>query len=359
MSLTRAIERGIRRGKKASDYRGKRGDTAPQNPGGGFSQTSLDRSRPPISALPRTSRKVNEDDVENSRVDPIEDDAAVTAIPYSHANSQFLWGTFAVQAALAAGTRQLYKLYILDRGGEGQPRDGIDPIEQDAKRAEVEIVRLSSRAWSRLFFKAGRKADNGYMLEASPIPTTILKGGLKRQELPTATDSNVKPRYPLCLFLDQVLDPGNVGAIVRSAYFFGVDKIIVPQHDTAPLDGWATKASAGATEYLSILRVRDEVDFIKKSKENGWWFYGAMAGDGMHRPQRPELPSPAPVSAALSTHPTVLVLGSESEGIRPKIVRLLDEKVTIGTSASHPGLDSLNVSAAASILIRDFVSPSN
>lgn len=75
------------------------------------------------------------------------------------------------------------------------------------------------------------------------------------------------------------LDPGNLGAIIRSGYFLGVDALALVSQTCAPLSNVALKASAGAAEAMPILSVDDAVEFLRKSKGNGWQVYAGVAPD--------------------------------------------------------------------------------
>lgn len=362
ISLTGAIERGIRKQQKVTDRKGDK----PQEIA--WRSKKDDIFSPPLRRWPRSS-KLDESSARAIQECPT---PAPDSIPYAKADSEFLYGTFAVKAALEARRRQLHTLYVYVPESS---RDGLgSEVEHAAAKIEgLVIKRVSGGPWLHLLGKMCQgRPHNGFVLEASPLPISRLAGGLKISGNTTSTiplsfssfdfkEENAvspkAPRFPFCLFLDQILDPGNLGAIFRSAYYFGVDRVILPEHNTAPLTGVAIKASAGAAEYLQISLVKDEVDFVRQSKALGWRFYGAVPAivDRPHAHTNISQRSDSLVSSALSQHPTVLVLGSEAEGIRPRIARHLDETISIATAAPHPGIDSLNVSVAASILIRDFL----
>jgi predicted rRNA methylase len=373
ISLTGAIERGIRKGKKVPEGRRKELGEETHTPWQG----------PPADTQwrPQTLKTTDERSRTYNGRDTQQETSAPQFFPYTQANSEFVHGTFAVSAAIAAHRRALHKLYIYTPEAERSP--AADGVENEAKRAGVDVKRVNGKQWLQQFDKMSQgRPHNGYLLEASPLPVPssisalkacrpISHGRVDPNPAPVLREEHLysnegsqqdaplhKPwRYPFYLFLDQILDPGNLGAIIRSAYFFGVDGIIVPEHHTAPLTGAAVKASAGAIEYLPILQVKRDVEFVRKSQENGWRFHGAVAAeaDDSSANSRNAQDHEHHASSALSRAPTVLILGSEAEGIRPRIARHLDQTISIETGALHPGIDSLNVSVAASILIREFL----
>jgi 23S rRNA (guanosine2251-2'-O)-methyltransferase len=128
----------------------------------------------------------------------------------------------------------------------------------------------------------------------------------------------------LIVALDQVQDPRNLGAICRSAEVTAV----------------ACKASAGAVEHLDVARVRNLADWLEGAKRAGFWIWGADAGAEQ-----------APWEVDLKG-PTVLVLGGEGEGIRPRVAKACDGLVALPRAGR---IDSLNVSAAAAALLFEAV----
>jgi 23S rRNA (guanosine2251-2'-O)-methyltransferase len=139
----------------------------------------------------------------------------------------------------------------------------------------------------------------------------------------------------LILALDQVQDPRNLGAICRSAEFAGAAGVVIPERRSAEVTAVVCKASAGAVEHLDVARVRNLADWLGEAKAAGFWIWGADAGAEQE-----------PWDADLSG-PTVLVLGGEGKGIRPRVSAACDGLLTLPRRGR---VGSLNVSAAASAL---------
>lgn len=138
----------------------------------------------------------------------------------------------------------------------------------------------------------------------------------------------------LALFLDEVTDPGNLGAILRSAAALGA-AVVVPERHAAPLSDVVFKASAGAVERVRIGRVGNASRFLKDAKDAGFWVFGADAsGD--------------PVSTVDLTGDVLLCLGSEGEGLRRLTREGCDRLVSIPIAGAA---GSLNVSVAAGIFL--------
>lgn len=179
-------------------------------------------------------------------------------------------------------------------------------------------------------------------------------------------------RHPLILYVDGVLDEGNLGAIARSAYFLGVDALITPARNSAPWSHIALKASAGAAEAIPIFKVNQAADFLGKSARAGWRIYASDAIPS----EQPDLASASPDRNAeestsnvvytqarsakrlpadhcpVANHPTILMMGAEGAGLRTSLLNTAHYKVGIrhGREVDEVGVDSLNVSVAASLL---------
>lgn len=144
----------------------------------------------------------------------------------------------------------------------------------------------------------------------------------------------------LLVALDQVQDPRNLGAVARSAEVAGAAGLIVPERRSADVTAAACKASAGAVEHLRIAHVRNLADWLGEAKQAGFWIWGADAEAKQ-----------APWGVDLSG-PTVLVLGGEGKGLRPRVASACDGLIALPQRGK---IDSLNVSAAATALLFEAV----
>jgi 23S rRNA (guanosine2251-2'-O)-methyltransferase len=144
----------------------------------------------------------------------------------------------------------------------------------------------------------------------------------------------------LLLALDQVQDPRNLGAVCRSAEVAGAAGVVIPERRAAEVTAAACKASAGAVEHLAVVRVRNLADWLGEAKEAGFWIWGADAEADT-----------APWDVDLSGS-TVIVLGGEGKGIRPRVAAACDGLVALPRRGR---VESLNVSAAAAALLFEAV----
>ena len=143
---------------------------------------------------------------------------------------------------------------------------------------------------------------------------------------------------PFLLLADGVEDPHNLGAIIRTALLAGVHGLVIPKRGGAQVTATVAKTSAGASSLLPIARVANIGETVRRLKEQNIFVYAAdMAGERMDRQNL--------------TGPIALVMGSEGKGVSPLVKRLCDGLVSLPMSPHRAGVDSLNVSVAAGVLM--------
>ena len=230
------------------------------------------------------------------------------------------------------------------------------------------------------------------------------KARLSTQDVTYKTRGDTK-LFPLGVYLDEVQDPHNLGAIIRSCYFLGADFLVVPRRNSCRLSPVVAKASSGALEFLPIYHTDDPVRFFRESQIgaaepseptqevstgdndsstsiNYWTF---VAADSAHGPAATAAASGPPGGGSKPIHiddlhtllavtPVVLVLGNEGRGIRRALRHLADYSVAIPRRTEEAGeseaefvkndddsnsntVDSLNVSVAAGILLDRLLTP--
>ena len=142
----------------------------------------------------------------------------------------------------------------------------------------------------------------------------------------------------IVLVLDQIQDPRNFGAIIRSAECFGVDGIIIQDRNSVSVTETVVKSSTGAIEHVDIIKVTNVSDSMDKLKKYGYFIYGAEA-DGETEYYNEPFPEKL-----------CLVLGSEGKGMRKKVKEHCDKILNI---PMHGKINSLNVSVANGILLAE------
>lgn len=206
---------------------------------------------------------------------------------------------------------------------------GRRPVEEAerGRRRVRRVWRAPETPAAELELLCGSPDHQGLVAEVDPYPYADRNQLLKREGA-------------LLVALDQVQDPRNLGAVCRSAEFAGAAGVVIPERRSAEVTAVACKASAGAVEHLDIARVRNLADWLGEAKEAGFWIWGADADA-----------SQAPWEVDLSGS-TVLVLGGEGKGIRPRVAAACDGLVALPRGGR---VESLNVSAAATALLLEAV----
>lgn len=144
---------------------------------------------------------------------------------------------------------------------------------------------------------------------------------------------------PCFVLLDELQDPHNVGAIIRSAAAFGAHAVLLPEHNQSPITGTVIKTSAGMVFHIPIVRIGNVNQTMRTLAEKRMWSYGlVMDGD-------------TELQKAGFEGATLIVVGNESSGIREKTLELCDVKLTI---PMEPGCESLNASVAASVVLYEY-----
>jgi 23S rRNA (guanosine2251-2'-O)-methyltransferase len=202
---------------------------------------------------------------------------------------------------------------------------GKRPVEEAerGRRRVHRVWRAPETSAEELERLCGSPDHQGVVAEVDPYPYFDLNALLREDD-------------GLIVVLDQVQDPRNLGAVCRSAEQAGAAGLVIPERRAAEVTAAACKASAGAVEHLPIARVRNVADWLGEAKEAGFWIWGADAGA-----------SSAPWEVDLSGK-TILVMGGEGSGIRPRVASACDGLVALPNRGK---VGSLNVSAAAAALL--------
>ncbi|KAJ3302511.1 Ribose methyltransferase [Kappamyces sp. JEL0829] len=283
---------------------------------------------------------------------------------------EYLFGAGPVLSALQAKTRRLVKLLVKTEETGYRARTTLGPIHHSgyvrtcielAERASVPVAPATKSELDR--FSLGRP-NQGLCLAVGSLATPAINhmgpydtDGAGYDVVQSTGEALWVPfaskhLYPLWLVLDRIVDPQNIGAILRTAFFYGVDGIVLSTKESCPITPTVAKASAGATEKLSrIFTVRQLSRFVQESIRNGWIVLGTdLSSDNTTVVGATEEP--------LLCGPTLLVVGNEGDGIRRSVSELCHTNLIIASSQMAGGQDeaylveSLNVSVATGILLQ-------
>lgn len=240
-------------------------------------------------------------------------------------------GRHAVMELLMAGSRQVREVWL-----SAEP-DNAPQHEDIRELAEGNRVPVREVAKNKFFAQARCEAPQGVLALAAPLPTFDLDDLLTLRPMPSRTRSR-QPRKgaaPFLVALDGVTDPGNLGAILRSAECAGATGVVLPKHRAVKVTPAATKAAAGAVEHLPIALVGGLPNALAQLRDAGTWTVGLDGEADLPLHEMPAFDSGV-----------CLVLGAEGRGLSRLVRQRCDEAVRIPL---HGELPSLNVSAAAAL----------
>lgn len=233
--------------------------------------------------------------------------------------SVLLYGRHAVQSALANPHRKARRLHATERAL-------AELAERVAIPADLAIETLEPKALSAL--APPDAPAQGLLLEAAPLPARTIEDA-----------APPGPGRALVVALDQVEDPHNVGAILRSSAAFGAQALVTQDRHTPSESGALAKAASGALDIVPWIRVPNLAAALARLAELGYWRVGLEGS------------APARVGEADLGARIALVLGAEGKGLRPLTVKNCDHLARIPIAPASPLIDSLNVSNAAAVAL--------
>ena len=244
-----------------------------------------------------------------------------------------LVGRNPVREALEAGDNRVEKV-VLQLGAHGS---GIDAIRRLAKSAGVPVQSVPAQRVEAL---APRTGHQGVVAIVAPVAYLDVDEMLAA----VAPDlDTVRRLKPVLVAIDEVEDPHNYGAILRSAVAAGVAGVVVPDRRMAPLSAVAVKASAGHALRIPIARVSSLASALEAVKERGYWVVGLDGG----APERGD-PERTTVWDYDWDRPVVLVVGNEGRGLRAGVRAACDVLAEIPIRGEA---ESLNASVAAGVAL--------
>jgi 23S rRNA (guanosine2251-2'-O)-methyltransferase len=234
---------------------------------------------------------------------------------------EYLYGVNPVMEALFARRRKIKEIWLMTK----PPEKRRSKVMELARMQGIKIQKVSAQ---KLRSNVGQVVHQGVAAVTEPLPLIHLTKVLPRKK------SNSS--YGIWLLLDNITDPNNLGAIIRTALCAGVKAVIFPKDRSAPPSPVVSKASAGALEHISLCRVTNLAETLKKLKAHGIWVAGLDAGaeDSLYHHDL--------------SGPLALVVGGEEKGIRPRVKRQCDFLLSIPQMGP---VSSLNASVAAAIAI--------
>ncbi len=238
-------------------------------------------------------------------------------------NNNIICGRNSVLEAIRSG-REIDRLLI----AHGVTGGSVTAIIAKCSAKGILIKEVSPQ---KLDFLCGAANHQGVAVMFSAEEYSSVEDILK-----TAEDRNEKPFIIIC---DEIEDPHNLGAIIRTAEATGVHGIIIPKRRSASLNATVAKSASGALEYMKVARVTNITSEIEKLKKQGIWVFGADM-DGK------------PYTDFDYDIPVALVIGNEGKGIGKLVGSKCDEIISLPMKGK---INSLNASVAAGILMYEVV----
>ena len=235
----------------------------------------------------------------------------------------WIYGAHSVRNALDAAPGRVRRVWF----AAGRRSEALSALIADARAMGIRVESVNRRTLDRV----AQGPHQGVAAQCHAVAP--------------ATEAELERRWPsferpFVLVLDQIQDPRNLGAIIRTADAVNADGLILPKDRAAGITTAAHKASAGSSEYVPIAQVTNLARTIETLKDAGIWVIGA------------DQTAPTSYTQADLTAPTCLVLGNESEGLR----RLVKEKCDVLIHLPMFGhVPALNVSVAAGILLYEVI----
>ena len=235
-----------------------------------------------------------------------------------------LEGRNALTEALKSG-RTIDKVFI----AAGDTDRGLQRLAAQAKEAGAVVVPVDRR---KLDAMSVTHAHQGVITLAAAHDYATISDILE--------EARSRGEEPLIVVCDELTDPHNLGAILRSAECAGAHGVIIPKRRSVGLTATVAKASAGAVEYMKVARVTNVSNAIKELKDKGVWVFGTAAEGSI------------PMYKADLTGPAAIVIGNEGDGMSQLVRKNCDVMVHIPMKGK---ITSLNASNAASILLYEAV----
>lgn len=233
------------------------------------------------------------------------------------------YGVNAVIENLRAGNLNITKIIIAKgkKGGE---------IETIISLAEKGGIPLEIRDYAYIERLTGQVSHQGVICLSPEYAYTGI------DNIIAACNQKANGLGGIILILDGILDPQNLGSVIRTGFCMGIQGIVIPENRSVSVTPAVIKVSAGAAHHMPIAKVVNIANTIDFLKEQGFWIYGADAA-GEH-----------PVAALSYGGNAVLVMGNEAKGIRPLVKKKCDFLISIPMKG---GFDSLNVAVATAIIL--------
>ncbi|WP_422363430.1 23S rRNA (guanosine(2251)-2'-O)-methyltransferase RlmB [Pyruvatibacter mobilis] len=234
----------------------------------------------------------------------------------------WLYGIHAVRAALLNPKRRILRIIATEKA--------FETIAEPARKRGLQVEKADARELDQMFPVGA--VHQGLALRVAPLPEPVLADIIEQTKAAKAAGETARP----VVILDQVTDPQNVGAVLRSAAVFGARAVIVTRRNSPPVTGALAKAASGAVEQMQLVQVPNVAQAIAVLQSESWFAVG-LEGTGDKSLSQIDL-----------TGKIAIVMGAEGTGLRRLTAERCDMLARI---PGEPGFASLNVSNATAVTL--------
>lgn len=238
----------------------------------------------------------------------------------SSQDNLYIFGKKPVEEVLLNDPKKIEKIYFKDGS------KGMGGIQASASELKIPYSFVPEKKLSNMTGKANHQG------------VVAVISGVDYEALDSFLDSIKDDEAPAVLVLDEIEDPHNVGAMIRTAVASGIRGVILGKHNQVGITGTVYKTSAGLVSQLPIVRVSNINDALRTLKKNRFWVGGLVAGEKSFWE--------TDLKGALA-----IVVGNEGEGIRHETLKLCDFAISIPMAK---GAESLNASVAAALAMYEW-----
>lgn len=235
---------------------------------------------------------------------------------------------------LKSNPKELNKIILLKKV---KPDNKLREIVKRAEENGISLIYLN-------YFEFKQYFDNKSKDEGIDQGVLGFIKDFEYKSLRKIVEDNKKIVNPLILILDQITDPHNLGAIIRSAVCLGADGIVIPRHNSAEVNHTVIKTSSGAVNYISIAKETNLTNSILFLKNNGYWIAGT------------DIKTNKTIFEADLKLPLALIIGSEGSGMRNNLKQQCDLLLRIPMAGK---LGSLNASVSAGVFLYEIFRQKN
>ncbi|KAM7312778.1 rRNA methyltransferase 1, mitochondrial [Ixodes scapularis] len=260
---------------------------------------------------------------------------------------EVVFGLHPVLLVLKTGRRELFSLHVRGSKLKDTGRPGASSLWTEILGlAEQRGLAPRRSSLANLDHLTENRTHLGICLDASQLPVP------DGHRLLAASESSGVLNDRLWVLMDRIQDPMNFGAVLRSSYYFGVQKVFTTRTDSCRLSPVVSKASSGALEVMDLYSLQSPAEFLQALKSKGWWVVGT-AGVKQDGPFEAGPRSDLSWVLPPTDKPAILIVGNENQGMHPELGAVCDSVLSISPAASSDLIGSLNVSVATGIVLHE------